>query len=231
MSMRASVQSKRAKTRNVMRVASGNGSTIPGAGPLYRRDRRMVEQDSIASEDLLTDARKELAEIQQALRVSEERSRSQAEQLRALSDELSKILNTVGIGITRCSRDLRYLRANETYATIVGLPLTEITGRPIVEVIGEAALTTILPYIERVLAGERVEYETEIPFRNAAERSYIRVVYIPNRDLDGSVIGWIACISDTTSSKQAELRLADRNAQLALIGQTADLLERQRTEI
>jgi PAS domain S-box-containing protein len=181
----------------------------------------MVEQNSIASKSLPTDARNELAEIQQALRVSEERSQSQAEQLRALSDELSKILNTVGIGITRCSRDLRYLRANETYATIAGLPLNEITGRPIVEVMGEAALTTILPYIERVLAGERVEYETEILFRNGAERSYFRVVYIPDRDPDGSVIGWIACISDITSSKQAELRLADRNAQLALAGRAA----------
>src|SRR5215472_15406902 len=88
-----------------------------------------------------------------ALRVSEARCRNQAEQLRTLSDELSTTLNTAGIGIVRCSRDLRYLRANATYSTIVGLPLDAIIGRPIVEVIGEAALATIRPYIERVLAG------------------------------------------------------------------------------
>jgi PAS domain S-box-containing protein len=215
------------------RIASIDTRVYPcrAIGSRHGGNRRMVEQESIASECLPTDARKELAEVPQALCISEERSRSQAEQSRALSDELTKILNTAGIGITRCSRDLRYLRANETYATIAGLPLTEITGRPIVEVIGKAALTTILPYIERVLTGERVEYETEIPFRNAAERSYFRVVYVPDRDPHGSVIGWIACISDITSSKQAELRLADRNAQVALVGQTADLLERQPPEI
>jgi PAS domain-containing protein len=67
----------------------------------------------------------------------------QAENLRAVSDELTTILNTAGIGITRCSRDLRYLRANETYATIVGLPLVEIIGRSIVEVMGEAAFAAI----------------------------------------------------------------------------------------
>jgi PAS domain-containing protein len=87
----------------------------------------------------LKDIREDLAQTLRALRVSEAKSRTQAEQLRAVSDELSAILNTAGIGITRCSRDLRYLRANETYATIAGLPLGKIIGRHIVEVMGEAA--------------------------------------------------------------------------------------------
>ena len=108
--------------------------------------------NSIDIKALLRDARKDLAETLQALRVSEARSRSLAEQLRALSDELSTTLNTAGIGVTRCSRDLRYLRANETYATIAGLPLGKIIGRRIVEVMGEAAFNTVQPYIEHVLA-------------------------------------------------------------------------------
>jgi PAS domain S-box-containing protein len=179
--------------------------------------------NSIDIETLLRDARKDLAETLQALRVSEARSRSQAEQLRALSDELSTILNTAGIGITRCSRDLRYLRANETYATIAGLPLAQIIGRPIVEVMGEAAFITIRPYIERVLAGERVEYESEIPFRRGVESSFYRVVYVPDRDPYGSIIGWIACVSDITASKQAErAALAALAGRAALVGNHAD---------
>src|SRR6516162_9194409 len=118
----------------------------------------MVGQDTIDIKALLADARKDLDETLRALCVREARSRNQAEQLRALSDELSTMLNTAGIGIARCSRDLRYLRANETYATIAGLPLGKIIGRRIVEVMGEAAFETIRPCIERVLAGERVEY-------------------------------------------------------------------------
>jgi PAS domain-containing protein len=99
-------------------------------------------QDTIDIKALLKDAHKDLAETLQALRVSEARSRVQADQLRTLSDELSATLNTAGIGITRCSRDLRYLRANETYATIAGLPLSEIIGQPIAEVMGEAAFAS-----------------------------------------------------------------------------------------
>ena len=165
-------------------------------------------------------ARKDLAGTLEALCVSEARSRAQAEQLRALSDELSITLNTAGIGIARCSRDLRYLRANETYATIVGLPLGEIIGRPIVEVMGEAAFAVIRPYIERVLAGERVEYECMVPLKGVAS-SFFHVVCVPDLDPDGSVIGWIACVSDITFGKQAEARIAERNAQLELAGKVA----------
>ena len=109
-------------------------------------------QDATDRQTELKDIRDDLAQTLQALRVSEAKSRTQAEQLRAVSDELSTILNTAGIGITRCSRDLRYLRANETYATIAGLPLGKIIGRRIVEVMGEAAFNTVQPYIEHVLA-------------------------------------------------------------------------------
>jgi PAS domain S-box-containing protein len=183
----------------------------------------MVGQETIDMKVLLRDARKDLAETLRALRVSEARSRTQAEQLRALSDELSTTLNTAGIGITRCSRDLRYLRANESYAKIVGLPLSEIIGRPIVEVVGEAGFETIRPCIERVLAGERVEYESVVPLHRGVENSFFRVVAVPDRDPNGSVIGWIACVADITSSKEAETRLADRNAQLDLAGKLAKI--------
>ena len=174
-------------------------------------------QNGCAGNNIPADARKELAETLQALRVSEARRTAQAEQLRALYTTL----NTAGIGITRCNRDLRYLEANQTFATIVGLPLGEIIGRPIIEVLGEAAFSTIRPYIERVLAGERVEYESVIPFPMGTEGSLFRVVSVPDRDPDGSVIGWIGCVSDITSSKQAEARLAERNAQLDLAGKIA----------
>ena len=161
----------------------------------------MVAQETI---DIPADARKELAETQQALRVSEAKRTAQAEQLRALYTTL----NTAGIGITRCNRDLRYLEANQTFATIVGLPLGEIIGRPVIEVLGETAFSTIRPYIDRVLSGERVEYESVIPYPMGKEGSLFRVVSVPDLDPDGSVIGLVGCVSDITSSKQAEARLA-----------------------
>jgi PAS domain S-box-containing protein len=48
-------------------------------------------------------------------------------------------------------------------------------------------------------------------------------VAVPDRDPSGSVIGWIACVADITSSKQAESRLAERNAQFDLAGKLAKI--------
>lgn len=65
-------------------------------------------------------------------------------------------------GLTHCSRDLRYVWANPAYAKLSGVPLAQIVGRPIVEVMGADAFESIRPYIDRVLRGERVEYEVEL---------------------------------------------------------------------
>ena len=204
-------------------AASSGSPSYRGGSSRTKRGEDKGTEILLETKVLLRDARKDLAETLQALRVSEARSWTQAEQLRELSDELNTTLNTAGVGITRCSRDLRYLRANETYAKIVGLPLGEIIGRPIVEVVGETAFETIRPCIERVLAGERVEYESVVPLERGAENSFFRVVAVPDRDPNGSVIGWIACVADITSSKQAENRLAERNAQFDLAGKLAKI--------
>ena len=96
-----------------------------------------------------------------------ERRRAE-EALRVVSAELRQTLHTAATGLTHCSRDLRYLSANPAYARWVGRPLEQIVGRPIVEVMGQAAFEILRPRIERVLSGERVEYEEALPI--AGER-------------------------------------------------------------
>ena len=68
-----------------------------------------------------------------------ERKRAE-EALRVVSAELRQTLHTAGTGLTHCSRDLRYLSANPAYAQYIGLPLEQIVGRPIVEVMGQGGI-------------------------------------------------------------------------------------------
>jgi len=137
------------------------------------------------------------------------------EALRAVSAELSQTLHIAGTGLTHCSRDLRYLSANPAYAQWVGLPLEQIVGRPIVEVMGQAAFQIIRPRVERVLSGERVEYEDELPI--AGELKCIHVVYTPDRDASGNVVGWVGSIMDISLRKRIQEKLQAANAFLDAI--------------
>jgi PAS domain S-box-containing protein len=143
-------------------------------------------------------------------------TRSQTEQLRVLSAELRTIFHTAAVGITRCSRDLRYVAANETYAAIAGLPLSDIVGRSIPEVMGEEAFASIRPYVDRVLNGERVEYEAEIPWRGAKNgKRLFHVIYTPQRDAHDAVVGWVASVAEITHHKEIEADLRAQQERVA----------------
>lgn len=146
--------------------------------------------------------------------------RKQAErELRAASAQVQQLLEAVPTGITHCSCDLRYLAANPAYAQLAGRPAEEIVGRPIVEVMGEAGWKMIEPYVQRVLQGERVEYQTPLPFTGGGRRQ-IHVVYTPERDSNGQVIGWFASVQDISAFKAVEEQLR-RAEKLAAAGQLA----------
>ena len=107
--------------------------------------------------------------------------------------------------LTRCSRDMRYRFVSESYAAMLGRRPEDLVGKSITENIGEEAFRTILPYVEKALRGERVEYESEVAYRGIAVRT-LHVVYTPDKNEYGEVVGWIASILDITDQKQAQER-------------------------
>jgi len=121
-----------------------------------------------------------------------------------LSTEMERLLETSSTGLTRCTRDLYYLSVNTAYAKLTGFPREQIIGKPIVEIMGEKGLATIMPYLKRVLNGERVEYETPLLFKAGDGARFLHVVYAPDKDEEGAVIGWVASITDITEQKRAE---------------------------
>ena len=145
--------------------------------------------------------------------------RKQAEEaLTASSAQLRRFLEAAPTGLTRCNRDLRYLSANTAYAEIAGLPVHEIVGRRVVDVMGRDGWEKIRPHVERVLGGERVEYEIVLPFAATGPRQ-LHVVYTPEKD-GGEVIGWIASVTDITEFKRVEKQLKEME-KMAAAGQLA----------
>jgi len=145
--------------------------------------------------------------------------RKQAEEaLTASSAQLRRFLEAAPTGLVRCNRDLQYLSANSAYSAIVGLPSDQIVGRRIVDVLGADGWKTIRPYVERVLRGEQVEYETLLPYAVAGPRQ-LHVAYTP--EIDGQeVVGFVASITDISEFKRVEKQLQEVE-KMAASGQLA----------
>lgn len=133
--------------------------------------------------------------------------------LRDREERLRRVSDNADVGLTRLSRDWVYLSANPAYAKITGKPVDQIVGRPMVEVLGASGVETIRPYVERVLRGERVTYETVVPFVGTGPR-YLHVSYSPDIELSGEIVGWVASVTDISERKRAEEVLRNREQQL-----------------
>ncbi|PKN28777.1 MAG: hypothetical protein CVU64_11505 [Deltaproteobacteria bacterium HGW-Deltaproteobacteria-21] len=108
--------------------------------------------------------------------------------------------------LTRCGRDLHYRYASRAYAEMIGRTPDEIAGKPIIEIMGKEGFQTILPQVETVLKGQTVEYEAAVDF-SGVRPLQLHVIYVPDRNEQGQVIGWIASILDITERKRAEENL------------------------
>ena len=116
---------------------------------------------------------------------------------------LRTIVDALGIAATQCSRDLKYLWASDSYAEWVGRPVHEIVNRDIGDVIGADAMAAIYPHIQRVLSGERVEYEEEVDFAGPGRRR-IHAIYTPTLDGNQLPNGWVALVTDVTTKRETE---------------------------
>jgi len=118
-------------------------------------------------------------------------------------ETLELVTNEMAVAVTRCSADFRYLWANQAYADWLRRPLTEIVGRPILNVMGKDAFEALLPHFTRVLSGQRVHYEKETQVQGIGSR-WISAIYTPTLDSEGAANGWVAVVLDVTERKRAE---------------------------
>jgi len=113
------------------------------------------------------------------------------------------VTKQMAVAVTRCSRDFRYLWANQVYADWIRRPLKEVVGRSISDVLGKDAFEVLRPYFQRVLSGEKVHHEQEEEFLGIGLR-WISADYTPTLDAQGNVDGWVAVVVDITERIKAE---------------------------
>ena len=91
--------------------------------------------------------------------------------------------------------------------------------------VGRAAFDVLRPYIDRVLAGETVAFEIDVPYEGLGLR-IMRCEYVPAElDGDGAVASFVGSILDVTDQRRAERALHEREShfraafELSAVGQ------------
>jgi PAS domain S-box-containing protein len=139
-----------------------------------------------------------------------------AEELRVQREELRLVTDTMSAGVVRVSADLRYIWVNRVFADWAGKAPQDIIGLPIVEVIGEDGMRDLRPHVERLLAGQAVQYERLASFPRLGRR-WIHSVAEPTFDESGVPNGWVAVVSDMHDRREAGAALESAREQLQLV--------------
>jgi PAS domain S-box-containing protein len=114
-------------------------------------------------------------------------------QLRSITDALPALISDL-------DRDLRYRFVNRSYETWFGLGRDEIVGATLSDRFGDAIYQSRLPMLQRVLAGERVVFDSALPSVNGPRDCEIQ--YLPRFDEHGVVDGFTVLGVDISERKR-----------------------------
>ena len=101
--------------------------------------------------------------------------------LRNSEAQLRLITNHLPVLIAYVDSQQRYQFTNEVYQHWLGQSPADSYGASIEQVMGEAYYKKNRPYIEAVLAGKQVSYESELTFQDGRSHS-VSVAYVPHID-------------------------------------------------
>lgn len=147
-------------------------------------------------------------------------SESAQTELQKREAELSLVTNAVPVLISFIDSQKCYRFNNRTYEEWFGHPAAAVYGKPMWEVLGKAAYQTIRSYVEQVLAGQQVTFESEVPYQDGGTR-YVQATYIPRFDSQGKVEGFVALVSDISQRKQAEAQIRQQTLRSQILAEVS----------
>jgi PAS domain S-box-containing protein len=139
------------------------------------------------------------------------------EAVQATAQRLRLLTDALPVLISYLDREQRYQFMNHAYRSWFNRDPAALLGLTAREVVGNQAYAKVEDYIDRVLAGERLTFEAQMPYRGDFVR-YIKTDYIPDIR-QGQVHGFYALVTDVTEQVNAHKQVQNLNEELAAINE------------
>jgi PAS domain S-box-containing protein len=117
--------------------------------------------------------------------------------------QLQVVINALPVLISYIDKNQRYQFSNEAYEEWFG---EKADGKSIQELVGQETYQKVEKYVDQVLRGETVTYETEIPHQDGGER-FVSATYVPDTAANGEVKGFFTLVQDISEQKESREKL------------------------
>lgn len=126
-----------------------------------------------------------------------------AQRFKVERDRRTLLIDALPMMISFIDPELYYREINAAYVRWFNRPTEEIIGKPVREILGEAAFEKIRVYMQAALEGQQVEYELLLPHHDGSHRP-VQVAYIPLHSSRGEFKGFYAMVRDISDRARAE---------------------------
>lgn len=130
------------------------------------------------------------------------------------NDMLQVLTRNVGATVAVVSRALRVVYVNDEYARWFRAAPEAIVGKTLIELYGEYNYSRFMPYVQRVLTGERVSYQRLVLDPEGRE-SWRTICVSPWRDAEGGIAGFVTAALDVDELQVAMNALRAANQRLS----------------
>ncbi|WP_295640668.1 diguanylate cyclase [uncultured Methylibium sp.] len=152
------------------------------------------------AQDEFGDLARDFNAMTQALASRNDELQEKERKLRALTERLPAMVAFV-------DRDQRYRFCSAQYERSFGIPVQEIVGRSIGDLLGPAVQAALQPRVRAALAGTPQRFESPLEVRGRSIT--VLCEFTPEHDAAGAVTGFYVMALDISERRAAELQLVE----------------------
>ena len=164
-------------------------------------------------------------QIKRALIKQEIVHRNRSEEVHKKSEQrLQTIANALPVLIAYVDSNLHFTFNNKAYEEWLGIPLEDIEGQHVKDIVGESAYREMQPYLRAALGGNKTSHEGVVTYNDNQAR-HINATYIPDIDDSGTVKGLFSLTNDISERINTEEEKKRHLLELAHVSRLSDLGE------
>ena len=165
-------------------------------------------------ESQVAEQTKKIQDSNSSLRVHLKRLLESEASVRRAEHRLRAIANSLPALVGYWNRELQCEFANNTYAEWFGVPVAQIIGMHMRDLLGETLFQAAEPHTREALNGHAQHFERPIMKPTSGE-IFVDVRYMPDCDEAGRARGFFVLVTDVTASRNVQRALETSNAKLA----------------